>query len=307
MNKVLKKALRRPKRVSPSEKLRGLRWVLTQHGASQNSLAKLVSFFETDQITVGCIAYQTGLYGVHPHWQCYFQTAKNCRMKMKIEQILGHKRFHLEIAKGTQEANIRYLFAVDKQHQIGWIRFQKNVDPPYDYRPEKTDNLLRLHRKIQQNPECWQAKLVQKFTSDPCFRDILWIYEPEGNTGKTYFAKYLHYFYGAILTGGKGADMKHAITRWKQITGAYPVIILIDLARSDQILAQGYRTIEQMKNAIFFSGKYQSGMVASVMPPHFCVFANVAPNQTLMSPDRWTIYRLNSAADKLIPQKRFSG
>ena len=276
----------------PSHLLKGSRWVLTQHGAKPASLDALIGFFQTDAVKSACIAYETGVYGIHPHWQCYFQTTSQCRMKTAIEKLLGHKQFHLELAKGTKEANISYLFAVRKEHEIGWIRFRKNVDTPVDYVPEKTENLLRLHRKIQQNPSSWQSKLLEKFTSPADFRDILWIYEPEGNTGKTYFAKYMHYFHGAILTGGKSSDMKYAIARWKEITGTYPVIILMDLARSSNITSEGYRTIEAMKNAIFFSGKYDSGMVASVLPPHVCVFANVPPEREYMSKDRWRVYQL---------------
>lgn len=93
--------------------------------------------------------------------------------------------------------------------------------------------------------------------------------------------------------------MKHAIARWKEITGHYPVTIIIDLARSDKITANGYRTIEEIKNAIFFSGKYDSGMVASVNPPHIVVFANVAPKVKLMSRDRWDIRRINEATKTL--------
>lgn len=61
----------------------------------------------------------------------------------------------------------------------------------------------------------WMYVLKERVLSQATFRSIMWIWEPVGNTGKTYFAKYLHFFYGAILTGGKGADMKHAIARWR--------------------------------------------------------------------------------------------
>ena len=146
----------------------------------------------------------------------------------------------------------------------------------------------------------WMTTLKNRLAQPTTFRSITWIWEPIGNTGKTYFAKYLHYFYGAILTGGKGSDMKHAIARWRQITGHYPVTIIIDLARSDTIDVDGYRTIEQIKNAIFFSGKYQSGMVASVEPPNMLIFANVPPKRQNMSLDRWDIFRIENS--KLIPQ-----
>ena len=280
----------------------GSRWVLTQHGASQESFDKLVSYFDTDQIVSACIAYETGVYGIHPHWQCYFQTAKHCRMKTKIAEILGHRQFHIELARGTKQSNLNYLFAVHKEHQIGWIHYRKNVETPRGYVPEKTENLLRLHRWIQQNPSSWQTTLRNALVKLADFRSIYWVYDPVGNAGKSYFSKYMHYFHGAIVTGGKGSDMKHAISRWKEITGSYPVIILVDLARSEAISPKGYSAIEEMKNAFFFSGKYDSGMVASVLPPHICVFANVLPKRELMSSDRWVVYRLDHETNSLILQ-----
>ena len=282
----------------PSHLLFGERWVLIQHGASEEALASLTKFFDTDEVKAACIAYETGKHGMHPHWQCYFQLAGQARMKRRIEQLLGHKQFHLELAKGTKEANVKYVYAVHKQHQIGWVRYSKGIKVPSNYCVEKRDNLLRL----KHNMKSWQKMLLERFTSQADFRDILWIWEPKGNTGKTYFAKYLHYFHGAILTGGKGSDMKYAIARWKEITGNYPVIILIDLARSDNVTSEGYRIIEEMKNAIFFSGKYESGMVASVLPPHICVFANVPPVRAHMSEDRWKVYKLDAANDVLLQQ-----
>ena len=214
-------------------------------------------------------------------------------MKQAIIDCLGHDGIHIEVAYSTQRNNVRYVYAMDKQHQIGWVVFEKNCPPPKGYNHRKRENLLKLHRGEAMQP--WMKAIMDRLAEPTTFRSIVWIWQSVGNTGKTYFAKYLHYFHGAILTGGKGEDMKHAIARWRQITGHYPVTIIIDLARSDTINADGYRTIEQLKNAIFFSGKYQSCMVASVQPPNMMVFANVPPKRQNMSLDRWNIFRIENS------------
>ena len=219
-------------------------------------------------------------------------------MKQKISLVLGEEIvIHIELAKGTTNANLRYIYAVDKQHEIGWLHYTKGHQAPSSYRAYKTQNLLWL----RDNMKPWQRWITEKVTETADYRDILWVWEPEGNTGKTYLAKYLHYFHGAIITGGKSDDMKHAIARWKQITGHYPITIIIDLARSDSISAQGYKTIEQIKNALFFSGKYQSGMVASCNPPNVVVFANKLPKASAMSKDRWVIKTIDPETHELIP------
>lgn len=279
--------------------LHGKKWALTVHGAKPDNcpiLAILKKEFQKDAYTLVAVAYETGREGIHPHWQIYFQTAEDSRMKQKISLLLGEEiGFHLELAKGTRNRNLVYVYAVEKEHEIGWIHYGKGHVPPKSYRPYKTQNLLWLRN----NMKPWQKEIVDKVTTTADYRDILWIWQPIGNTGKTYLAKYLHYFYGAILTGGKSEDMKYAIMRWKQITGHYPITIIIDLARSDNITNNGYNTIQQIKNAIFFSGKYQSGMVASCNPPNVVVFANKPPNLNAMSLDRWIVKTINPYTQQL--------
>lgn len=253
-------------------------------------LDKLVSFFNTDEVTCAAVAYETGVHGIHPHWQFYFQTAQRCRMKEKFQQYMGiDSGFHLEVAIGTRNANLKYVWATQKEHELGWVLYKKNCQPPETYVPEKTDNLLRLRF----NMKPWQQKIVARIKDRADYRDILWVHEPVGNTGKTWLSKYLHYFYGAIMTGGKEADMKHAIKRWQQMTNHYPTTIIIDLARSAKLNEKGFSTIEQIKNGLFFDGKYFSGMCSTLIPPHIIVFANTTPNVEHMSIDRWSIQRIN--------------
>ena len=262
-------------------------------------LDKLKSLFQGDEITIAAVAYETGENGIHPHWQFYFQTAQMCRMKAKFTSLLGEASgFHLQLAKGTLNANLSYIWAVKKDHQLGWVHYSKNCEPPSGYKPWKTNNLVWFHH----NMKPWQMQIVAKLMKIPDYRDIFWIYEPKGNTGKTYLAKYLHYFHGAIITGGKSEDMKYAISRWKQITGHYPVIIIIDLGRASSIPRSAYYTLEQIKNAMFFAGKYQSGMVASCVPPHVLILANQPPDTRHMSRDRWVIKRIDQNTDQFVDQ-----
>lgn len=279
---------------------RGKRWCLTVHGARPENcpiLTALKMEFETDPYTCAAVAYQTGKHGIHPHWQIYFETVSVCGMKTRLTEVLGEQTgFHLKTADGTKRANLKYIYAVHKQHQIGWVHYTKGVMPPEDYKPEKTENLLWL----RYNMKPWQAQVTGWITGQADYRTIYWVWQPVGSTGKSYLAKYLHYFHGAILTGGGAGDMKHAIARWNQITGHYPIIILIDVARGDRITKPAFKGLEQIKNAMFFSGKYQSTMVASCLPPHVVVFANQPPNRSFMSGDRWRVYTINPVTESLI-------
>ena len=277
------------------------RWMVTIHGARPENcpiLNLLKSQFQKDEYTLAAVAYETGQHGIHPHWQIYFQTAKKCRMKQRFTNLLGEDvGFHIELAKSTRNKCLVYIYAVEKQHEIGWVHYAKGHVPPASYRPYKTQNLLWL----RDNMKPWQRWITNKVTQRADYRDILWVLDPGGNAGKTYLAKYLHYFHGAIITGGSSSDMKHAIARWRQITGHYPVTIIIDSARSDTIRKDSYKAIEQLKNALFFSGKYESGMVASCTPPNIVVFSNKPPKLKAFSRDRWVVRTIDPETQQLVP------
>lgn len=49
-----------------------------------------------------------------------------------------------------------------------------------------------------------------------------------------------------------------------------------------------YEALEAIKDGIFFSTKYESGMVV-FDSPHVVVFANFPPDRTQLSADRWRI------------------
>lgn len=53
-----------------------------------------------------------------------------------------------------------------------------------------------------------------------------------------------------------------------------------------------YEAIESVKDGIFFSGKYESGMTI-FNQPHIICFANFAPDIGKMSSDRWKIFELS--------------
>ena len=281
--------------------LKSRRWCLTVHGANPNGicpiLERLRTLFDQDKYPLAAVAYETGRQKIHPHWQVYFQTANSCRMKERIAETLGPEYdFHIQCARGTQKANLNYVYAVDKQHELGWIHYAKGHNVPVRYNRDGLDNLLWL----RDNMKPWQAEITQRVTSKASYRDILWVWEPKGNTGKTYLAKYLHYFHGAIVTGGKNSDMKHAVVRWNEIAGYYPVIMLIDVPRSTKFRKTSYEAVEQMKNALFFSGKYESTMVASAYPPHIVIFSNEKPRTECMSEDRWIVKSIDPQTHTLV-------
>ena len=84
--------------------------------------------------------------------------------------------------------------------------------------------------------------------------------------------------------------MKYGVMKYKETTGEYPRNIIIDIPRKLEKFVS-YQGLEEVKNACFFSGKYESGMVVG-NNPNLIVFANFAPDYAAMSADRWVVKNL---------------
>lgn len=143
----------------------------------------------------------------------------------------------------------------------------------------------------------WEKEIISLIDEEPDDRSINWYWEPIGGVGKSIFCKYLAAKHNAIVLGGKAADMKYGIVKYIEKHGDYPETIVIDVPRTSQNFLS-YGGIEQIKNGMFFSTKYESDMVLGNCP-HLIVFANFEPDLDKMSKDRWKI--------KYIGKKKLQG
>lgn len=131
----------------------------------------------------------------------------------------------------------------------------------------------------------WQLMLLELFDTKADDRTIHWLWEAKGNAGKTTFAKHVCLNNkDAIYVCGKGADIKYALSQMEN----KPKVIIWDLPRGQKI---DYKSLEEIKNGIMFSTKYESGMMI-FNAPHVVVFANYEPDKERLSKDRWNILEL---------------
>lgn len=134
----------------------------------------------------------------------------------------------------------------------------------------------------------WQANVLSLVASPPSDREILWVYDPVGNHGKTYLSKYLVDSKGAFYcNGGKSVDVSYSYSGQN--------IVVFDYVR-DAADYVSYGVIEQIKNGILFSTKYESD-VKRFSVPHVLVFANFRPAEDKFSQDRLCIIELNSVGE----------
>lgn len=137
-----------------------------------------------------------------------------------------------------------------------------------------------------EEPYGWQLQVLKIIESKPDKRTIHWFWEPDGNVGKTTLCKYLCAKKNALIVTGKSSDMFHALAK----NPKKRVIIIVDVPRSTQDFIN-YGAIEQIKNGLIFSGKYE-GTQLVFNCPHVIVFANCKPEKDVISEDRWNIIKI---------------
>lgn len=121
-------------------------------------------------------------------------------------------------------------------------------------------------------------------------RIIHWIYDLEGNKGKTELWNFLSQYYSAIvLSDGKSQDIAHCYGNEK--------LVLFDYTRDNEECIN-YNVLEGFKNGRLWSPKYDSS-VKVFLPPKVMCFANFLPRLSGLSMDRWNIYDLDDKDNAL--------
>ncbi len=147
-------------------------------------------------------------------------------------------------------------------------------------------------------PYEWQQNVINIVKGKPDPRKIHWIWESKGNRGKTILCKHLVLKYGAIIVGGRCKDAMYAITQ-RLANDKLISIVVFDIPRSSYNHLS-YPALEKIKDGLFFSSKYESGMVCYDIP-HVLVFSNNEPERELLSRDRWDIISLTRNGNPLTP------
>lgn len=253
------------------------------------------------------------------HHQCYVEFKNQHTFRQALTSIPSGS--HLEVARGSSKQNIDYCKKDGTYQEFG--RIQQNgarndlvMVKSRIVAGESLDDLmvddhtcaivarhLNYFRALANNYTAgrglsalkdqlagtelrpWQARLVTLASDVPDDRSVFWFWDNVGNTGKSFMARYLVAFHGAVIfSNGKCADIAHAYNN--------EPIVIFDLARTqEEKLDAVYLCMENFKNGRIFSPKYDSRFKVFATP-HVIVFANFGPDKSKLSADRWKIQEL---------------
>lgn len=243
-------------------------WCFTLNNPEEIDMAQLVQAFDKYKMKY-VVGREVGESGT-PHLQGYLESPT----KIRPLETFHTTRIHWEKRRGSSMQNTTYC-TKDGDYETNMIIPRETMKvTKSDLRMEQID-IANLFLK----PE-------EKFG-----RSIYWFWESRGNWGKTVLATYMVDQMGAIVVSGKAVDAGYAIQMYIEEHGQGPEIVIMDIPRTRGVQYISYESIENIKNGLFFSGKYKGCMVR-FNRPHIIVFANEPPEMDRMSSDRWFIEEL---------------
>lgn len=255
-----------------------------------------------------------------PHLQgCIgFRNPRTCPV---VKELFGDINPHIELAR-NRLANYRYAIKGGDFEEYGEVpsnnaggrtdleRYQADIRGgarlrqlrdehfgTYIRSGNATRELILQHMRAEV-PELhplrpWQSDLYAVLSMPVHDRQVHFVVDHQGNTGKTWFAKY--YTWMRSLE-----DDVIVVRPTKRENLAYIVVdailerpirtVFVDCSR-DMVDNINYGILEEMKDGNICSGKFVSKMV-QVPPMHVVVLMNAHPDMTKLSADRYVVHEV---------------
>jgi len=298
---------------------RGRSWVFTLNNPTDDEHQLLVSRIDLNPEVDYCIIGRERGQNGTPHLQGYIIFGTRKRFA-PAREFIG-VRAHIERARGSPLSNREYCSKEGDFDEYGtlplpqprgtqsqfsdfssWTSefFGTNGRPPSEREVaiafpalfvRYSRALLALTSHLCPYPELesgdlrpWQSGLLEDLEAEPDDRTIQFFIDEEGGKGKSYFQRWFFTKFPEkvqLLSGGKRDDVAHAIDQHKSI-------FLFNIPRGGMEYLQ-YQVLEQLKDRVVFSPKYNSSTKVLTSKAHVIVFCNEMVDYSKMSRDRFKV------------------
>lgn len=299
-------------------------WCFTLNNYTDDDIGRLSSLGSVVQYIL--FAKEVGTVDGTPHLQGFVTFPSKLRFS-RVKTILS-QRVHLEVARNVP-ASIKYckkpdtpscdIFefgtpAASKQGKRtdfeqfvqaveGGLREFKEVRKSFPdlwaKYPRYCKEVIADNFKVSidhHQLRIWQADLNHQLLLEPSRREVIFIVDTLGDTGKSWFCDYycdLH-SNAQVLMPAKLPDMVYVLEQTVRV-------VFIDCPRSldRDKMAYIYMFIENVKNGRVLSTKYES-YLKRLNKVHIVVMMNEYPDMHALSADRYNIINLTSAVNRTV-------
>lgn len=253
--------------------IRSRRWCFTLNNYTDKEYSDIKYFMLHKKHSSFIIGKEVGSKGT-PHLQGYVNF-KNAVAFDTLKKVC--KGLHLEKAKGNDKANFDYC-SKEGNFETNMI-FGRNMK-----------QLKKWYDNVEWRPH--QKTILNIVNGEKDNRIINWVVDPVGDSGKSYLAKYIFLTKKTIIADGKKDNIFNQILNFYDENPDDEIdVVILDIPRHNENFVN-YGVLEQIKNGLIYSGKYEGGSIA-FDPPHIIIFSNFDPDESKFSADRWNIIRIN--------------
>jgi hypothetical protein len=242
--------------------------------------------------------FELGTESCIPHYQLAIKTKSICTKKPILEAFQQVLNAHVNIDIQFDFENMKkYCSKESDYHLDGYSgRIFK-----HQWKLNFIERKPEL-KQVLENPYPWQKFFLEQIlSSTPDSRTVDWLVDPVGNTGKSSFARaYVSTEpTDAIIMKMDNHDRMelafiYKITSYRDRYNKDPKIVFFDFPRAtDQKKVMAATALmEDAKSGHLettFGGKHREVQISNV---HIVVLANFAPDLSVLSVDRWRVWRL---------------
>lgn len=292
------------------------RWVFTLNNPTEEEEEQIRAWASTNPEYL-IFGRETGLNNGVPHLQG-FVILKRKRRLVQLKRIPGFARAHFEVARGSTAAAADYCKKDGDFFEFGdtpvneqgrrsdfesfkeWCK-TRNSPPTETEIADAYPSLFGRYRAsclkfvdlfgpkpglvaATSTLRTWQQDLYSAIMEPANDRKIVFVVDNEGNIGKSWFIRFMiskHPDLVQHLSVGKRDDLAFAVDVTKSI-------FLFDIPREQMEYLQ-YSVLEQIKDGLVFSPKYESRTKVLRHKSHVVVFCNEEPNYEKLSRDRYAV------------------
>lgn len=293
---------------------RTARWCFTLNNYTNDEYDHCIQVIQRD-CKYGVVGREVAESGT-PHLQGFILLRSNQRLSW-LRNHFGN-RYHFEPTRGTNEQARDYCKKegdfvehgefggnagrrTDLDDLLQWMREfeEQNGRPPAspDFARDHPEAYLRYPRLVRLSehranpvqlefgePREWQRDLETELLQEPDDRSVLFYVDNDGGTGKSWFQRWYvtqHPGTAQVLSIGKRDDIAHAIDATNRV-------FFFNIPRGGMEFLQ-YVILENLKDRMVFSPKYNSRLKCFRHRVHVVVFCNEQPDMEKMSLDRYDV------------------
>lgn len=200
----------------------------------------------------------------------HYQGVINYRNQIQFSSLRAlDPNIHWEPCRSLRQA-LQYCTKSDTREDGPWVL-------GWEYKPRSW---------TIQNPYLWQQQVLERIHQGQGDRRIMWVADTAGGWGKTTLAKHLCGDLGGVLVTGRAADIKYAVAIHLRRRGSLRLCVFHFTRTQEEFVS--YQAIEEVKDGLFFTSKYESGMCI-FDSPFILVLANFHPDRSKLTGDRWDV------------------